>query len=104
MTSTYPAKRYWGIDQSIQYGTQTILPLSAGLVDTGTTLLYIASDAFTKYVSLTGAVYDHNLELLTITPAQYTNLKSLYFLIGGVSGCTRLILGLLFAYNPGGLS
>lgn len=43
LTSTSPASEYWGIDQSITYGSETILASTAGIVDTGTTLVLIAS-------------------------------------------------------------
>jgi pepsin A len=43
ITSTSPASAYWGIDQSISYGTTSILSETAGIVDTGTTLILIAS-------------------------------------------------------------
>jgi Eukaryotic aspartyl protease len=45
ITGTSPASRYWGVDQSITYGSngQTILNLTAGIVDTGTTLILIAT-------------------------------------------------------------
>ena len=36
ITSTSPANNYWGIDASIAYGDTTILSLTAGIVDTGT--------------------------------------------------------------------
>jgi cathepsin E len=43
---TFPASRYWGINQSIRYGTSTpILETAAGIVDTGTTLILMASGA-----------------------------------------------------------
>ena len=35
ITTTSPASDYWGIDQSVQYGTTTILDTTAGIVDTG---------------------------------------------------------------------
>ncbi|KAG2344507.1 acid protease [Suillus weaverae] len=86
LTTTSPASRYWGIDQSVSYGTgQTILNTTAGIVDTGTTLLLLATEAFQAYQQATGAVQDPNTGLLTITPQQYTNLQSLYFQIGGVT-------------------
>ncbi|KAK0481538.1 aspartic peptidase A1 [Armillaria novae-zelandiae] len=86
LTSTYPASVYWGIDESITYGTSTtILSSTAGIVDTGTTLVYIASNAFTKYKSATGATLDSSTGLLRITSAQYANLSSLFFNINGVS-------------------
>ncbi|PBK76622.1 family A1 protease [Armillaria solidipes] len=86
VTSTYPASVYWGIDESITYGTSTtILSSTAGIVDTGTTLVYIASNAFTKYKSATGATLDSSTGLLRITSAQYAKLSSLFFNINGVS-------------------
>ena len=36
ITSTSPASSYWGIDASIAYGDTSILSLTAGIVDTGT--------------------------------------------------------------------
>ena len=46
LTRTFPASRYWGIDQSIHYGNSTpILETTAGIVDTGTTLILMASGA-----------------------------------------------------------
>ena len=44
-----------------------------------------SSDAFDKYKNYTGAQEDKDTGLLRITPAQYANLQSLYFVIGGVS-------------------
>jgi Eukaryotic aspartyl protease len=59
ITQTSPANKYWGIDQTVTYGTSTpILTNSAGIVDTGTTLLLIATDAFQAYQNATGAVMD----------------------------------------------
>lgn len=43
LTKTSPASRFWGFDQSISYGNETILPLTAGIVDTGSTFIMIAS-------------------------------------------------------------
>ena len=43
LTTTSPASEYWGIDQSISYGGSTILSSTAGIVDTGTTLILIAT-------------------------------------------------------------
>ncbi|KAG1820851.1 aspartic peptidase domain-containing protein [Suillus subaureus] len=85
ITSTSPANTYWGIDQSISYGDTVILDETAGIVDTGTTFILIASDAFDKYQSATGATLDESTELLTITSEQYDQLSSLYFTIGGVT-------------------
>ncbi|KAL0959820.1 hypothetical protein HGRIS_011499 [Hohenbuehelia grisea] len=85
ITSTSPASNYWGIDQDLKYGDTTLLEGNAGIVDTGTTLLYIATDAFQKYQKATGAKLDQNTGLLTITQAQFDNLQSMFFVIGGVT-------------------
>lgn len=79
-----------GIDESIIYGDTTILDTTAGIVDTGTTLLLIASDALQKYKSLTGAVEDETTGLLKLNVPQFTLLQSLFFRIGGVRLFTRI--------------
>ena len=82
---TSPASEFWGINESITYGTSTsILSTTAGIVDTGTTLLLLESEAYQTYMSLTGAVQDEATGLLTIAPEQFQSLKSLFFNIGGV--------------------
>ena len=103
ITSTSPASEFWGINQSIRYGSSTtVLSSTAGIVDTGTTLTLIATgklkhtvmcrsishvecslDAFNRYRSATGAVLDNNVGLLRLTTAQFANLQSLFFTIGG---------------------
>ena len=102
ITKTFPASTFWGIDQSVSYGGQTILSNSAGIVDTGTTLMLIATgtvvllllarircsladilDAFQAYQDATGGVLDQTTGLLSITESQYDNLKTLSFYIGG---------------------
>ncbi|KAG1794550.1 aspartic peptidase domain-containing protein [Suillus plorans] len=82
ITKTKPASGYWGIDQSISYGSTTILSSTAGIVDSGTTFLYIASDAFDKYKSATGGTPDAATGLLLISSAHYKALKNLNFHIG----------------------
>ncbi|PPR06130.1 hypothetical protein CVT26_005352 [Gymnopilus dilepis] len=86
ITTVSPASHYWGIDQAITYGESTpILDTAAGIVDTGTTLILVATDAFNKYKDAVGAVLDQQTGLLTINPAQYASLQSLYFKAGGNS-------------------
>ncbi|KAI0649653.1 aspartic proteinase precursor [Trametes meyenii] len=84
VTSTSPASAYVGIDQTITYGSANtpILDATAGITDTGTTLVLLASDAITAYKAATGAVDDSNTGLLKITQAQFDNLESLFFHIG----------------------
>ncbi|KAI9070297.1 acid protease [Trametes sanguinea] len=84
VTSTPPASAFVGIAQSITYGSDgtTILPMTAGITDTGTTLTFIASDAFAKYKAATGAELDDDTGLLKITPEQFDKLESLFFHVG----------------------
>ncbi|KAI9439328.1 aspartic peptidase A1 [Lactarius indigo] len=85
-TTTFPASEFWGINESIRYGASTtILSTTAGIVDSGTTLILIATDAFSRYKSATGAVLDASTGLLKITSTQFSNLQSLFFTAGGTS-------------------
>ena len=108
LTTTFPSNFYVGIDQTITYDGQPILT-SAGIVDTGTTLLLIASgkpfctshqgtqlkrlliDALALYMAATGATYNTVNGFLQITPDQFGKLQSLFFEIGGVSASCRLV-------------
>ncbi|OSX61338.1 hypothetical protein POSPLADRAFT_1171012 [Postia placenta MAD-698-R-SB12] len=70
ITSTFPASLYWGVNVSATYGLQTIIPDSyAGIVDTGTTLIYIADDWYQSYLdAIPGSYYDSNTTGLTVIP------------------------------------
>jgi len=82
ITSTSPASLYWGIDQTVTYEGATILSTTAGIVDTGTTLVLLATNAFNAYQAATGGVLDSATGLLKITAEQYGNLKPLNFKVG----------------------
>ncbi|KAJ7459167.1 aspartic peptidase A1 [Mycena galericulata] len=82
LTTTSPASEYWGINQSIKYGGTTILSSTAGIVDTGTTLVLIATNAFTKYQKATGGKLDSTTGLLKITSSQFAALSNLDFVVG----------------------
>jgi len=82
VTSTYPASYYWGIDQSIKYGSTTILSTTAGITDTGTTLIYLATDAYNRYKTAVGATLDSTTGLLRISSSKYSSLSNLVFTIG----------------------
>ncbi|KAI0675925.1 aspartic peptidase A1 [Trametes maxima] len=85
ITEISPSSQFFGIEQSIRYGpSTTILDHTAGIVDTGTTLILIATDALEAYTSATGAVFDPITGLLRLTPAQFASIESLFFTIGGV--------------------
>ena len=55
------------------------------IIDTGTTLIYLATDAYNKYRSATGAKLDSATGLLKITSAQFASLQPLNFVIGGTT-------------------
>ncbi|KAF7982214.1 hypothetical protein HWV62_29404 [Athelia sp. TMB] len=85
ITSIGPASEYWGIDQSISYGGSIILDSTAGIVDTGTTFLLLASDAYSRYQSATGSTLDSATGLLKITSEQFSALSDLDIVIGGTT-------------------
>ncbi|KAG2364351.1 aspartic peptidase domain-containing protein [Suillus spraguei] len=82
ITAVPPASRFWGINLSITYGSREILGFTAGIVDTGTTFLHIAPDAYIKYKDATGGAYDPPTGLLRITTRGYSALQNLEFHIG----------------------
>ncbi|EDR13127.1 uncharacterized protein LACBIDRAFT_230227, partial [Laccaria bicolor S238N-H82] len=84
ITATSPASHYWGVDQTLTYGSNgtPLLQGAAGIVDTGTTLVLIATDAFQAYQQATQAILDQTTGLLTITDDQFAQLESLFFQIG----------------------
>ncbi|KAF8816929.1 aspartic peptidase A1 [Phlegmacium glaucopus] len=80
ITTVSPANEFWGIGLSIRYGASTtILAQTAGIIDSGTTLILIATNAFNAYKTATGATSDRTTGLLKLTPTQFANLKSLFF-------------------------
>jgi saccharopepsin len=53
ITTTFPASQFWGINESISIGGETILNLTAGIVDTGTTLVLLATGACVPVLEVT---------------------------------------------------
>ncbi|KAG2353617.1 acid protease [Suillus spraguei] len=79
ITSTPPSSNYWGIDQSIDYGNTPILVNTAGILDCGTTFLYLASDAYERYKDLTGGTVNPANGLIQISLEQFGRLRALNF-------------------------
>ncbi|KAI0741299.1 acid protease [Daedaleopsis nitida] len=68
----------------VRHVTSTnVMSKTAGIVDTGTTLVLLATDAFARYQNGTGAVFDDATGLFRITQAEFENLQSLFFTING---------------------
>ncbi|KAG2361552.1 aspartic peptidase domain-containing protein [Suillus spraguei] len=82
ITNTRRSKKYWGFDQKITYGNMDILLRTAGIIDTASSFIFIASDAYDRYQAATGATIDQRTGLLRITPGQYNALRELKFYIG----------------------
>lgn len=82
-----PASAYWGINQAVQYGVSEIelLKSTVGIVDSATALTLLATSAFERYKTLTGAEIDDHTGLLTVSEEQFSLMKSVYFNIGGKS-------------------
>ncbi|KIK55673.1 hypothetical protein GYMLUDRAFT_175162 [Collybiopsis luxurians FD-317 M1] len=76
---------FWGITQTVTYGSTSILGNTDGIVDTGTTLILFDQTAFNAYTRATGAVLDNNTGLLRVTTAQFNALQNLNFNIGGTT-------------------
>jgi len=85
ITGTSPANEFWGINESINYGGTSIQGTTAGIVDTGTTLVLLATGAFSAYQRATGGVADGATGLLRITTAQFNALQNLNFVVGGTT-------------------
>jgi hypothetical protein len=46
ITKSSPSRDYWGIDQTVTYAGMTICKDVAGIVDTGTTMILLATGAY----------------------------------------------------------
>ncbi|KAG2355661.1 aspartic peptidase A1 [Suillus spraguei] len=82
ITDSHPSSEHWGIDQAITYGETVILRHTAGIVDSGMTFIFIASDAYKRYKAATGGTVNRANNLLQISRDKYNSLYSLNFHIG----------------------
>ncbi|CCM04756.1 uncharacterized protein FIBRA_06946 [Fibroporia radiculosa] len=86
VTTTYPSNYYWGVNVTLAtYGETTVIPGSyAGIVDTGTTLIYIADNWYSTYQdSIPGAYYDNSTGLIVIPEQSVEYMQPFNFEIGG---------------------
>lgn len=51
ITSSTPAASYWGVEQTVTYNDKSIATISAGIVDTGTTLVLLATGVYPHRLS-----------------------------------------------------
>jgi hypothetical protein len=76
--SSGDASYYWGISiASFTYGSTTLASSATGIVDTGTTLIYIPTSAYNKFLSATGGKTDSSsgLAVFTKKPTSNFNIK-----------------------------
>lgn len=72
------AAPYWGISiASFSYGSTTLASSATGIVDTGTTLIYIPTKAYNKFLSATGGSTDSSsgLSSFSTKPTSNFNIK-----------------------------
>ena len=43
ITQSQPSNQYWGVDQTVTYGGQTVMTQTAGIIDSGTTMIMFPS-------------------------------------------------------------
>lgn len=68
------ASAYWGISiASFTYGSKTLASSVSGIVDTGTTLIYIPSAAYTAFLSAAGGKTDSSSGLAVFTTQPTSN-------------------------------
>ncbi|OJA21644.1 hypothetical protein AZE42_12721 [Rhizopogon vesiculosus] len=99
VTETYPAAGYWGVNVSgVMYGSHSVISQStAGIVDTGTSLILIADDLFAVYMAaIPGAYIDDNKTGLIVIPASsVAGMQLLKFKFGeagfGMDASSQLI-------------
>ncbi|KAJ6551049.1 acid protease [Mycena vulgaris] len=92
MTTHFPASAYWGVDMQFSYGSTSILRQTAGIIDTGSTLIYLAHGAYLLYESLTKARLDPSTGLLTVP--SMSNLQNLIVKMGSPAhylGCFQIM-------------
>ncbi|KAG2073381.1 acid protease [Suillus decipiens] len=80
--NTGRSQRYWSVNSRITYDNREILRSTGGIVDCGSTLISLATDAYQEYQFATGAVYDSATTLLTMPEDKYGTLRNLDFYIG----------------------
>ncbi|KAG2066060.1 aspartic peptidase A1 [Suillus decipiens] len=81
ITAIRPSSFHWGINQWIRYANIEILAYSPGIIDSGCTFLYLATDAYERYRAATGGTLNPANGLLQISLQQYNELSNLEFQI-----------------------
>lgn len=63
ITESSPANTFWGFDASFAYGTNSLVPATAGIIDHGTTLTMLDTSGYNNFLRQTGATQDPDTTL-----------------------------------------
>jgi hypothetical protein len=70
------ASPYWGISiSSFTYGSTTLASSGTGIIDTGTTLIYIPTSAYNNFLSAANGITDPNSGLASFTTQPESNFS-----------------------------
>lgn len=83
ITRTSPANEFWGLDAGFRYCAVTLLAQTAGIIDHGTTLLLLSTNAFNTFRNETGAELDASAGILRYKNDNCLGLKPLTLVVGG---------------------
>ncbi|KAF8317928.1 acid protease [Clavulina sp. PMI_390] len=82
-STTSPYSYYWGIDTtSMSYGSTSLSSAASAIVDTGTTLIYIPTSAYNKFLTASGGTTDSTQGIPRFSTAPTGNFT---ITIGGVA-------------------
>lgn len=83
------AAPYWGIGiSSFKFGSTTLSGSGSGIVDTGTTLIYIPTTAYNNFLSATGGTTDSNSGLPSFTTKPTSNFVATFKTSSGTASLT----------------
>ncbi|KAJ6601731.1 acid protease [Mycena vulgaris] len=83
IASQEPSSSFSSTDMTFSYGAISLFGGSVpGIIDTCSTLIYLATDAYSRYLMLTGATLDPVTNFLTVP--SISNLQNLVFTMSGI--------------------
>lgn len=96
--ATGTASYYWGITvASFTYGTTSLATAATAIVDTGTTLIYIPTAAYTKFLTASGGKTDASSGLAIFTVKPTANFGITFVSFPGLS--TPIIANINAGFN-----
>lgn len=83
ITQSSPANTFWGLDASVAYSAKSLLPVTAGIIDHGTTLTSLATSGYNNFMRETGAKQDEKTGLPVL--ASCDGLLPIILTLGGIN-------------------